>query len=180
MQVSGRIWPRDPFQRVGLDKWCRTHPKFAPEINSEAISGPCSGPDPQVRIKNVSLSEGKLSPGFGRAGTRRFRGSKQPPPTAKPTGKGGGLCPPTFSNRFCGRGMPHNLLPSLCDTFNIFNCGSRPENGHETAFESVSGVLLGAFCTIFQARPVGTGLGAKFGQKPAKNQNQNYNLYYLF
>ena len=23
--VSGRTWPRDPFQRVGLEKWCRTH-----------------------------------------------------------------------------------------------------------------------------------------------------------
>ncbi len=28
---------------------------------------------------------------------------------------------------------------------------------------------MGAFCTIFQARPVGTGLGAKFGRKPAKS-----------
>ncbi len=29
---------------------------------------------------------------------------------------------------------------------------------------------MGAFCIIFQARPVGMGLGAKFGRKPAKNQ----------
>jgi hypothetical protein len=42
------------------------------------------------------------------------------------------------------------------------------------------GLILGAFCTIFRARPVGTGLGAKFGRKPAKNQNQNYNFYYIF
>ena len=34
------------------------------------------------------------------------------------------------------------------------------------------GLILGAFCTIFRARPVGTGLGAKFGRKPAKNQIQ--------
>ena len=32
------------------------------------------------------------------------------------------------------------------------------------------GLILGAFCIIFRARPVGTGLGAKFGRKPAKNQ----------
>ncbi len=34
------------------------------------------------------------------------------------------------------------------------------------------GRIVGAFCTIFRARPVGTGLGAKFGRKPAKNQTQ--------
>ena len=34
---------------------------------------------------------------------------------------------------------------------------------------------MGVFCTIFRARPVGTGIGAKFGRKPAKTQNQNYN-----
>ncbi len=34
----GRTWPRDPFQRVGLEKCCRTHPKFAPETNSKAVS----------------------------------------------------------------------------------------------------------------------------------------------
>ena len=33
-------------------------------------------------------------------------------------------------------------------------------------------LLVGPFCTIFQAQPVGTGLGAKFGRKPAKNQIQ--------
>ena len=31
-----------------------------------------------------------------RAGNRRFWGSRRPSPTAKPTGKGGGLCPPHF------------------------------------------------------------------------------------
>ena len=33
---------------------------------------------------------------------------------------------------------------------------------------------------MFRARPVGTGLGTKFGRKPAKTQNQNCNLYCLF
>ena len=42
------------------------------------------------------------------------------------------------------------------------------------------GLIVDAFCTIFQARPVGAGLGAKFGQQPAKNPNKNYNCYYLF
>jgi hypothetical protein len=32
---------------------------------------------------------------------------------------------------------------------------------------------LGAFCTIFRGRPVGTCLGAKFGRKPAKKQIQH-------
>ena len=32
------------------------------------------------------------------------------------------------------------------------------------------GLILGAFCTIFRARPVGTGLGAKFGRKTAQNR----------
>ncbi len=36
--VSGRPWPRDPFQRVGLKKWCRTHTKVAPENNYKAVS----------------------------------------------------------------------------------------------------------------------------------------------
>ncbi len=38
------------------------------------------------------------------------------------------------------------------------------------------GLILGAFCTICRARPVGTGLGARFGRKPAKNKNHNYNF----
>ena len=62
------------------------------------------------------------------------------------------------------------LLPSLRDTFYILNCGSGAENGHETALQLVSGPNLGAFCTIFRARPVGPSLGAKFGQKPATHQ----------
>ncbi len=40
---SGRAWPRDPLQRVRLEKWCRTHPKLAPETNQKAISWPCPG-----------------------------------------------------------------------------------------------------------------------------------------
>ncbi len=34
------------------------------------------------------------------------------------------------------------------------------------------GLILDVFCTIFRARPVGKGLGAEFGWKPAKNQIQ--------
>ncbi len=34
------------------------------------------------------------APGAGRSGNRLFGGSTRPPPTAKPTGKGGGLRPP--------------------------------------------------------------------------------------
>ncbi len=35
-----------------------------------------------------------------------------------------------------------------------------------------AGLILGAFCTILRARPVGTGLGAKIGRKPAKKQTE--------
>ena len=37
-QIPGRTWPRDPFERVGPEKRCKTHPKSAPEANSKAIS----------------------------------------------------------------------------------------------------------------------------------------------
>ena len=36
--VSGRTWPRDPFNQVGLEKWCRNQPKLALETNSRAVS----------------------------------------------------------------------------------------------------------------------------------------------
>ncbi len=42
---SGRTWPRDPFQRVRLEKRCKTQPKIAAEPNYTTISfqlcGPC-------------------------------------------------------------------------------------------------------------------------------------------
>ncbi len=36
--VSGRTWPRDPFNRVGLEKWYINHPTLAPGTNSKAAS----------------------------------------------------------------------------------------------------------------------------------------------
>ncbi len=39
---------------------------------------------------------------------------------------------------------------------------------------------MGAFCTIFRARPVGAGLGTEFGRKPAKNQVKITMVYFLF
>ncbi len=41
------------------------------------------------------------------------------------------------------------------------------------------GLGVGALCTAVRARPVGTGLGAKFGRKPAKRPNKNHKLHYL-
>ncbi len=35
---SGQTWPQDPFRRVTLEKWCRTHLKSAPKTNCNAIS----------------------------------------------------------------------------------------------------------------------------------------------
>ncbi len=43
------------------------------------------------------------------------------------------------------------------------------ENVTKLLYNLFPGLIRGAFCTIFRARPVGTGLGAKFGRKPAKN-----------
>jgi hypothetical protein len=40
-------------------KLIQNTPKLSPEINSKAVSRPFSGPDPQLTIPNVSLSEGK-------------------------------------------------------------------------------------------------------------------------
>ncbi len=36
--VSDRTWPRDPFQRVGLERRCGTHPKLAPDTKYKAGS----------------------------------------------------------------------------------------------------------------------------------------------
>ena len=51
-----------------------------------------------TKPKNAPLS---VAQSVSRAADRRFVWCKRPPPTAKPTGKGGGLRPPTFSNGFC-------------------------------------------------------------------------------
>ncbi len=40
---SGQTWPRDPVQRVRLEKWCRTHLTLAPGINYKVISWPFPG-----------------------------------------------------------------------------------------------------------------------------------------
>ncbi len=43
-----------------------------------------------------------------------------------------------------------------------------------------SGLILGAFCTMIRASPVGAGLGAKFGRERREtNQNLNYNFCIL-
>ncbi len=36
----GRAWPRDPLQRVRLEKWRRTHLKVDPDTNCKTISWP--------------------------------------------------------------------------------------------------------------------------------------------
>ncbi len=35
---SYQTWPQAPFKQVGLENWCRTHLKSAPETNSNNIS----------------------------------------------------------------------------------------------------------------------------------------------
>jgi hypothetical protein len=33
----GQAGPRDPFQRVKLEQWCRSHLKLTPETNYKAV-----------------------------------------------------------------------------------------------------------------------------------------------
>jgi hypothetical protein len=47
----GQTWPRDPCQRVRLDKLCRTHLKLAPETNSKAMSWPLPGLGKKLKLK---------------------------------------------------------------------------------------------------------------------------------
>ena len=47
---SSQTWARDPFQRVGLEKWCKTNPTSAREANSKIDRGHF-----RVRTKNQNL-----------------------------------------------------------------------------------------------------------------------------
>ncbi len=55
---SGRAWPRDPLQRVRLEKCNRTHPKLAPESNYKAMSWQYPGLGQQT--KNDGMIAGKF------------------------------------------------------------------------------------------------------------------------
>ncbi len=59
----------------------------------------------------------------------------------------------------------------LVTHFQFLIVGPDQEMATKRPYNWSPGLILGAFCTIFRARPVGTGLGAKFGRKPAKNQS---------
>jgi hypothetical protein len=61
-RVSGQTWPRDPFQRAWLQKWCRTHSHLAPDTISKAIRDHVLVRTHNKIIKNMSLSEGPLQP----------------------------------------------------------------------------------------------------------------------
>jgi hypothetical protein len=118
--VSGRTWPRDPFHRVGLEKWCINHPTLAQRTNSKAVSHnsnlKCAAKRRLVTARRSSGSHFKIWAGPGRK-LSMLGGPKQPPPTAflfgehrrdhdphssklllqSPLEKVGGLRPPTFS-----------------------------------------------------------------------------------
>ncbi len=74
------------------------------------------------------------------------------------------------------RCTPCDFLPSLSHTLEILNCGSGPENGHETALELVSGANFG--CVLHHlSRP--TRWNGSWGQvRPeiCQKTNKKYNL----
>ncbi len=67
-------------------------------------------------------------------------------------------------------------LPSLSDTFYFFIVGPDQKMVTKRPSHWSPGQILVAFCTICRARPVGTGLGAKFGRKPANKQMKTVSL----
>ncbi len=81
---SGQARPRDPLQRVRLDKWCRGHRKLTPETNHKALSWPFPGP-PQ-KFKNGGMTAGKEI--FG------WQPCERPPNIPLTSGR---LAPPTNS-----------------------------------------------------------------------------------
>ena len=96
---SGRPRGRGrPFQKVG---------GFAPHFLEWYPGRPGPPRPPKLTRAPCEFQNLSLSPGAGRAGNRRFVGSKRPPPIAKPTGNDGGRSPPPFLRVF----------PRLCAVF---------------------------------------------------------------
>ncbi len=62
LTFSGQAWPRDPLQRVRLEKWCNTHLKVAPEAKSKAISWRFPRLGPKTSIYNDGMIAGKKRP----------------------------------------------------------------------------------------------------------------------
>ena len=59
----GRTWPRDRLERAQPEKWCRMHPKSAPETNSKAMWWPCSAA-PRNPLHFVGVAGGASVPSF--------------------------------------------------------------------------------------------------------------------
>ncbi len=104
----GRTWPRDPFQRVRLKKWCRTHLKLAPETDYKVISWPFPGLGQkklkskmtecsQVSVLSIRLHTGvALVGGHITAGNPRLIESGRPREPGKAFRKVEGRSPPHF------------------------------------------------------------------------------------
>ncbi len=58
----------------------------------------------------------------------------------------------------------------LVSHFKLISAGPDQNIVTKRLYNWSPGLILGEFCIIFRARPVGTGLGAKFGRKPAKTK----------
>jgi hypothetical protein len=72
----GQTWPQDPFQRVRLEKWCRTHLKLAPKTNYKANAyrgGRFKGLNNMYFLSRPGHREPPKSAGNGGPGPPRYR-----------------------------------------------------------------------------------------------------------
>ncbi len=75
--------------------------------------------------------------------------------------------------------QPH-YLPALSHTFYILNCGSGPENGHETALDLVSWADFGCVLHHFSSPTRWSGSRGQVRPETGQKTNKHYNLYYLY
>ncbi len=118
-------------------------------------------------------------------------GSKRPPATAKPIGKGGGLRPPfplglagavsisEVDDFRPGSKIKQPKLSSSHIRMSDFSFDGGTEHVTEWHSNWSPGPILGACCTIFRAGPVWEGLGAQFGGKTTPNRPK-LKIYILF
>ncbi len=64
------------------------------------------------------------------------------------------------------------ILVSLSYKFGIEVSGMDHKNVTKEQYNCAPSLFVVAFCTIFQAGPVGTGLGVKFGRHLVQNRKQ--------
>ncbi len=119
---------------------------------------------------------------FGPAGNRRFLGSGRPRGPHKPFKTMGDEAPHIFE-WFPGlRGRPdteHRRFQAGPTIMPIFNCGSGPEHGYETALELVSGANFGCVLHLFSSPTRWNGSRGEVRPETAQKPNNKYNFDYL-